>query len=40
MAKPLGTWSLAGAQMKTVASDGTWHYMRCLGCDHVSEGRY
>lgn len=37
-AKPLGTWSLSGAQMKTVASE--WPWMVCDNCHRESRGSY
>lgn len=40
-ARPLGTWSLAGAQLKTSAT--TWPYVRCDvgrgGCGAECRGR-
>lgn len=35
--KPVGTYSLAGAQMKFSAT--TWPYAVCDGCGHVSRGK-
>ena len=32
-------FSLAGVCDKTTARAEGWLYMRCLGCNHVSEGR-
>lgn len=37
--KPVGTWSLAGAQPKTVVEERPWYFLRCLGCNHVSRGQ-
>ena len=36
-AKPIGTFSLAGAHPKVSAS--TWPYAVCDGCGHVSRGQ-
>jgi hypothetical protein len=38
-ARPLGTWSLAGAQLKTSAIETTWPWAVCGGCGHESEGK-
>lgn len=38
-AQPLGTWSLAGAQLKTSAVATTWPWAVCGGCGHESEGK-
>lgn len=36
-AKPIGTWSLSGNQMKTVAEE--WPYMVCDGCGSECRGK-
>lgn len=38
-ARPLSTWSLAGAQLKTSAVAGSWPWAVCGGCEHASEGK-
>lgn len=38
-ARPLGTWSLAGAQLKTSAVQTMWPHGVCGNCGHVSEGK-
>lgn len=35
-AKPIGSYSIAGAQPKVVAEK--WPYATCQGCGHESEG--
>lgn len=37
LAKPIGTFSLAGGQMKFSAAG--WPYAVCGGCGHVSKGK-
>jgi hypothetical protein len=37
-AKPLGTWSLAGAQMKTVAEHTAMAVCAAAGCDFMVSG--
>ena len=43
IAKPLGTFSITGAQMKTVARAVQWPWAVCRsdlgGCGHESEGK-
>jgi hypothetical protein len=40
VAKPLGTWSLAGAQMKTAAVEGEWPWCVCDNCGGESRGKH
>jgi hypothetical protein len=37
VAKPLGTWSLAGAQLKANGWLIAWPWVSCPGCGHNSE---
>lgn len=37
-AKPIGTYSIAGAQDKVVAQE--WPYAVCLSCGHESRGKW
>lgn len=38
VAKPLGTWSLAGVQCKTVASEQPWPWLVCDACGRECAG--
>lgn len=37
--KPFGTFSIAGAQLKTIASEVDWPWAVCTKCGHESEGK-
>lgn len=37
--KPMGTWSLAGQQMKMTGTMVNWPYAICDACGHESEGK-
>lgn len=39
IAKPVGTFSLAGAQMKFSAIRCWWPWARCTACGHESKGK-
>lgn len=39
VAKPFGTFSLAGQQLKVVATERPWPWMVCDGCGRESRGK-
>lgn len=39
IAKPIGSFSLAGAQVKFSGHKVDWPWMVCGGCHHESEGK-